>query len=103
MGYGYGAWPLLIIPLVWLMQILQPFCQYFASYYLYPEEWYWVYHINVLGVMGVANFIQWTREHEPITVMVGNDRMMGMVMAIIFLGLYIYVRGIMVDNRKYEL
>ena len=53
--------------------------------------------------MGVANFIQWTREHEPITVMVGNDRMIGMVMAIIFLGLFIYVRGIMVDNRKYEL
>ena len=90
MGYGIGSWPFIIILITWFLQLLQPFCQYFASTQLYPEEWYWVYHLNALLYMGVANMVQWTWEHEPITTMVGNDRMMAFIVVLMILGLYVY-------------
>ena len=103
MGYGIGLSPLIMIPCIAVIWLFQPIANYFAMFHLYPEEYYWLNNFCFFLAFGIANFCQWTREQVPLTYNMGADRMIAFVLAFIFLGFYINVRGQILGLRQRQL
>lgn len=86
------------MPICTILFIIQPFFQYLACYKLYPEEFFWLNQIVLFLALGVANTIQWTRELTPLTENRGADRLLGLVISVLLLGLYVHIRGMLLEK-----